>query len=462
MQPSPPPPYAVVAVAQPPPLAPGTLLGGRYRIAGHVGGGGFAHIYDAHDTVLGHRRAIKEAFARDPNTRWQFQLEAEFVLNARHPNLVRGYAVFEQGGRFYLVMDYVDGLTLEELAIRHIHASGQPVGEAQILDWIVPVCDAAHELHQQPTPIIHRDIKPANIKLNGQGTPLLIDLGLAKLYANGTQTIGAALAFTPGYAPPEQYQASGATDQRTDVYALGATLYFLLTGYQPTEAPARLAAHALPPPRALNPAVSAATEAALLRAMALDPAARQQSAAELTAELRQARAQLAGRAGTTAPEELLARPAGVRCASCDAPNPLEARHCSRCGQPIARLPYGPREPHGARALTGMPAVRLPAPLGALRALPAALSRALAARPLAEPGEAQAAIAAVLALVLFSLSVLAVFSGWALLLVVPALGCAAFSFTRQSVKSPPELRVLTVLTMLLSIGWALAWLLAHRR
>ena len=121
---------------------------------------------------------------------------------------------------------------------------------------------------------------------------MLIDLGLAKLYVQGTQTIGAALAFTPGYAPPEQYQAAGATDQRTDVYGLGATLFYLLTGYQPTEAPARLSATALPRLLQLNPVLNERTEAAVLKAMALDPRERQQSVGELQADLREARATL--------------------------------------------------------------------------------------------------------------------------------------------------------------------------
>jgi hypothetical protein len=347
---------------QPPALPPGTLLAGRYLIQGYISGGGFGHIYKAHDTVLGHRRAVKEAFYRDVQTQQQFRLEAEFILNARHPNLVRGYAVFEQAGRFYLVMDYVDGQTVEEIAIQHIRRTGRPLPEAQVLDWVLPICDAAHALHSQPTPIIHRDVKPANIKVTRQGIPVLIDLGLAKLYSQGTQTIGAALAFTPGYAPPEQYQASGRTDQRTDVYGLGATLFFLLTGYQPTEAPARLGSHALPSPRALNPAISPLTEAAVLRAMMLDPLGRQQSAHDLYLELQAARMALAavtaqaGARSSAPPRRLLS------CARCGTANPEAARYCMRCGEPLtgeqaaAVAEGGVRllRPEAAAALAGEP------------------------------------------------------------------------------------------------------------
>lgn len=317
--------------AQPPALSPGTVLGGRYLIQGYIGGGGFGHIYKAHDKVLGHRRAIKEAFYRDPQTAQQFRLEAEFILNARHPNLVRGYAVFEQAGRFYLVMDYVDGQTVEEIAIRHIRSTGHALAERQVLDWVIPVCEAVHALHSQPTPIIHRDVKPANIKITRKGIPILIDLGLAKLFSHGTQTIGAALAFTPGYAPPEQYQATGATDQRTDVYGMGATLFYLLTGYQPTESPARLRAHALPAPRTLNHHVSAPTEAAVLRAMTMDPAGRQQTMLELLHDLQIARVALDQ--ATNFPEAVLGERM-VPCTRCGTANPLPARFCMRCGDPV--------------------------------------------------------------------------------------------------------------------------------
>jgi Protein kinase domain len=314
----------------PPPLPPGTILFDRYLIQGYIGGGGFSHIYKALDNALGFRRAIKEAFYHDPLTRRQFHLEAEFLLNIHHPNLVGGYAVFEQAGRLYLVMDYVDGHTLEEIAIDHIRRTGWPLPEARILDWVIPICGALHALHSTPVPVIHRDVKPANVKVNRVGVPVLIDLGLAKLYARGTQTIGAALAFTPGYAPPEQYQASGATDARTDVYGMGASLFYLLTGYQPTEAPARIGSLAAPPLRQLNPHLSQLTERTVLRAMELLPANRQQSALELERDLRFARAAL-----PDAPVQAGAQALPRACQSCGALNPSIARHCMQCGTRLA-------------------------------------------------------------------------------------------------------------------------------
>ena len=445
------------AIPQPPALAPGTLLAqGRYLIQGYIGGGGFGHIYRAQDTMLRHYRAVKEAFSSDLHARRQFQLEAEFLLNVRHPNLVSAYAVFEENNRLYLVMDYVDGLTLEDIAINHIRQTGRPLGEAQALDWMIPICHAATALHQQPAPIIHRDIKPANIKLSAStGEPVLMDLGLAKLYERGHQTIGAALAFTPGYAPPEQYQAAGATDQRTDVYGLGASLYYLLTGYQPTEAPARLSAQALRAPSTLNPALSKKTNAAVLRAMELDPAARQQTAAELAEALTTARRALT-KPGAFSGPRIVHRDLQLRrsdsgswfCTVCGVRNHSDTQFCQQCGQTIpvegvalAEATPNPSEgapttpaPHRAvlprrqPVAIGAPVVPSDAPFdvpGSTGLPPVAPTAARMpwSRTLRAPAsqrEAWGSIFAFLAVVCVTLSLTGIFIRPMLLFVVPAL------------------------------------------
>lgn len=349
---------------QPPALPPGSMLLDRYLIQGYINGGGFGHIYKAQDTALGYRRAIKEAFYQDAYTRRQFQLEAEFLLNTRHANLVSAYAVFEQMGRLYLVMDFVSGRTLEEIAIDHIRRTGRTLPEAYVLDVVIPICGALHALHSAPVPVIHRDVKPANIKMSTQGAPILIDLGLAKLYAPGTQTIGAALAFTPGYAPPEQYRASGATDARTDVYGMGATLFYLLTGYQPTEAPARLGAQAIPAVRQLNPAISEATESLVIRAMELESDRRQQSATALESDLRAARAALGTRTSSqptsqaTLVYDETRQAATLICQQCGGENPPVARHCMRCGWRLvedAQTPAMTADGNMAALAVGQPA-----------------------------------------------------------------------------------------------------------
>jgi len=468
MFPQPPTPFAQQPIPagspqQPPPLPPGAVLRSRYRIESYIGGGGFAHIYRARDLSMGYTRAIKEAFYRDPATQRQFSVEAEILLNTSHPNLVKAYAHFEQGARLYLVMDYVEGQTLEDIAIEYIRGTQRALPETQVLDWIIPVCEAAQALHAQPVPIIHRDVKPANIKLSRQGNiPVLMDLGLAKLYFRGSHTIGAALAFTPGYAPPEQYQAQGMTDQRTDVYGLGATLYFLLTGYQPVEAPARLSNRALPAPRTLNMLLSEETEAAVLRAMALDPMYRQPSAHVLGMELRSARTRLDDTLSQMGAARTSGGPPPLRaCVRCAHMNPANARFCIDCGaaltlniarnapedmtqdggdtsnQNVAAFPIAPPPKPAAAEITGAPfASRAPA----VRAQPLSRAEVGAAAEMAlgetdaygitmDLGEAQASMAAVLALLCVVVSLLGGFAPvlLPLCLVGLALGHSVLGF-----------------------------------
>jgi hypothetical protein len=429
------------------------VLRSRYRIEAYIGGGGFAHIYRARDLNMGYTRAIKEAFYRDAATQRQFEVEAEILINAVHPNLVRAYTYFEQGTRLYLVMDYVEGQTLEDIAIEYIRRTQRALPEAQVLDWMISICEAAQALHAQPVPIIHRDIKPANIKLSRQGNiPVLMDLGLAKLYFRGSHTIGAALAFTPGYAPPEQYQAQGMTDQRTDVYGLGATLYFLLTGYQPVEAPARLSSRALPSPRSLNLLLSDEAEAATLRAMTLDPTYRQPSADRLGMELRAARSRL----GDTLSQPSLARMSGGppplrACSHCSHMNPPVAQFCMRCGASltldvipgaiqdtaaasaqmaaIQRMtpPPQPEIAEITNSILAQPAPQqapsVPTPSAEVVAASYAEAGTWTAAATLEPGEAQGSITAVLALLCVMVSLLAAFAPFLLVLCLIGLALA---------------------------------------
>ena len=493
------PEQSAAPIPQPPALAPGTSLAqGRYLIQGYIGGGGFGHIYRAQDTMLHHYRALKEAFSSDLHARRQFRLEAEFLLNVRHLNLVSAYAVFEENSRLYLVMDYIDGQTLEDIAINHIRKTGRPLGETQVLDWIIPICDAASALHQQPVPIIHRDIKPANIKLSiSTGEPVLMDLGLAKLYARGTQTIGAALAFTPGYAPPEQYQAVGATDQRTDVYGLGATLYYLLTGYQPTEAPARLSAHALRAPLVLNPMLSKRTNDVVLRAMELDPAARQQTARELSDELTEARRALTPRGAMSGtpirrqsnmPAQARVQSSGWLCVLCGARNRTEARFCQRCGQPLEeqdmvardadvpdlapedstpttpaphRVVLAPPQPQSQPSPDGETPREISFALTASSGLPPVSptpERMPWSRHLTMPtsqNEAWVSIFAFLAIVCAAMSLVALFALPALLFTIPAIILGYWSMRQRQI--PSEFRWLGIGAFVVGVLWLAFWI-----
>jgi serine/threonine protein kinase len=137
--------------------------------------------------------------------------------------------------------------------------------------------DALVYLHNQQPPVVHRDIKPANIRITPDGRAMLVDFGLVKMNDSGTNTTMGARAITPGYAPPEQYGRDSA-DPRTDVYALGATIYHILTGRDPIESVQRMAGEQLPSVQAVNPKVTAPVSQAIERAMALEPGQRFQTA----------------------------------------------------------------------------------------------------------------------------------------------------------------------------------------
>jgi serine/threonine protein kinase/roadblock/LC7 domain-containing protein len=259
------------------PLSVGQLIhNDRYRIVGLLGQGGMGAVYRAWHMSLGIPVAIKENLEASPESQKQFVREAQILAKITHPNLPRVIDYFFLPGQGqYLVMDFVEGEDLEQMVERL-----GPVPEAQALTWMAQICDALGYLHNQPSPVIHRDIKPANIKINPQGKAMLVDFGLAKMYSPNMATTLGAKGVTPGFSPPEQY--SGGTDIRSDIYALGATIYFLLTGQAPAESVLRLAeVKTLTLPRKINPHISPSVEQAVLRALELDMPRRFQQAKEL-------------------------------------------------------------------------------------------------------------------------------------------------------------------------------------
>lgn len=257
-------------------LSPGQTLNNRYRIVNLLGQGGFGAVYKAWDTNLGEPVALKESFETSPAAQKQFQLEAKLLFKLHHNNLPRVHDFFMVSGQgMYLVMDYIEGEDLDNM----LKKAGGVLREAQVLPWIGQVCDALSYLHSQNPPVIHRDIKPANIKITPEGRAMLVDFGIAKIYDPTLNTTAGARAVTPGYSPQEQY-GMGSTDSRTDIYALGATLYHLLTGLQPPESIQRNIDDTLVAPRMVNPAISSQTERALITALRLHPKQRFQSAAE--------------------------------------------------------------------------------------------------------------------------------------------------------------------------------------
>lgn len=248
-------------------LQPDTILRGRYRIEGQLGKGGMGTVYLAFDQALNIRVAVKENLNLSPQSERQFRREAELLANLRHPNLPRVTDHFILEEQQYLVMDYVGGEDLQSRAERQAPALDE------VLSWADSVCDGLTYLHTRKPPVIHRDIKPANIKLQPDGTIMLVDFGIAKEFDQAVTTTGAR-GLTPGFSPPEQYGAQR-TDARSDQFSLGATLYALLTGKRPTDSIERTIKKVeLTPPSALNPAIPEYIDAALKRALALDQDAR--------------------------------------------------------------------------------------------------------------------------------------------------------------------------------------------
>lgn len=264
-------------------LTAGQVLKERYRIVELLGEGGFGAVYRAWDIILKGPCAVKESFDTSPAAQSQFSREASMLFNLRHPNLPRVFDSFSIPGQGqYLVMDYIEGEDLDHWMER----AGGALNEAQVLPWIIQICDALTFMHAQAPPVIHRDIKPANIRITPQGQAILVDFGIAKLHDPHMKTTAGARAVTPGFSPPEQY-GQGATDAQSDVYALGATLYALLTGQMPPDSVDLLAGNATPPApvRVQNPAISPTLSAVIEHAMQLNKAQRFRSATEFKAAL---------------------------------------------------------------------------------------------------------------------------------------------------------------------------------
>ena len=251
-------------------LDPGELLNNRYKIVAQLGQGGFATVYRGEDTILKTNCAIKENLDYWEEAQRQFEREALILAGLRHPSLPRVTDYFIMPGQGqYLVMDFVEGYDLQTILDR----VGKPLAEKQVLTWIDQICDALAYLHSQNPPIIHRDVKPANIKITPSGKAMLVDFGIAKTVEVNIKTTIGAQAVTPGYSPIEQYgQDAGKhvrTDTRADIYALGATLYTILTTHVPPESVARVMGTPLPAPRQLNSKIPTHLEQVILHAMEL-------------------------------------------------------------------------------------------------------------------------------------------------------------------------------------------------
>jgi predicted Ser/Thr protein kinase len=259
------------------------VLNGRYHVLRPVGRGGMGAVYEAIDLRLRNTVAVKKMTAKGADARRAFEREGRLLAALRHRALPVVIDYFIEDELCFLVMQFIEGEDLAALVRRQ-----RACAEKDVRQWAAEVLAALVYLHGLDSPVIHRDIKPANIKLTPRGDVVLLDFGLAKGQPD-TDTRSpdeqSIYGFTPNYAPPEQLQFQR-TDARSDLYALGATLYHLVTGAAPPSAVDRSAAIGLGRQDPLSDATSAATVsepfgALLRRAMAIDPAARFASAADM-------------------------------------------------------------------------------------------------------------------------------------------------------------------------------------
>lgn len=272
------------------PVSLSEVVHNRYRVDALIGQGGMGAVYRAWDSVLKNTVALKENLDTSEAAQKQFSEEALILARLNHPGLPRVIDYFSIPGQGeYLVMDYVEGSDLEEI-LEHKRMAQQSTGgafkqldEAQVIPWMVEVLDTLEYLHHQQPPVIHRDIKPGNIKITSDSRVVLVDFGIAKRYSMAHSTLTGAHAISPGYSPPEQY-GNSTTDPRSDLYALGATLYHLLTGQKPPESVQRMTGSVrMISPRLLNPLISEDLERVIIKSMAIPMDNRFQSATQLKA-----------------------------------------------------------------------------------------------------------------------------------------------------------------------------------
>ena len=214
----------------------GTILQNRYLIEKQIGEGGMGAVYLAVDQKFGSKVAIKETFYQEDGMGEAFEREARLLNGLHHPILPHVSDFFVENGRHFLLMEFIEGEDLSEILVRE---GAFPF--ENVLRWTNELLDALDYLHSHEPPIIHRDIKPNNLKLTLRGNIVLLDFGLAKLNTNKTMGMKSVFGYSRRYSPLEQIQGTG-TDARSDIFALGATVYHLLTGKPPVDVLARASA----------------------------------------------------------------------------------------------------------------------------------------------------------------------------------------------------------------------------
>lgn len=254
--------------------AQGEIIDDKYEILKQIGKGGMSTVYLAMDRRRNKQWAVKEIRRAaggkvHENMVNSLLAEANLMRRLEHPALPGIEDIIEQGERIFIVMDYIEGESLDKI-LREYGAQPQEL----VIDWAKQLCDALEYLHSRKPPVIYRDMKPANIMQNPEGNLKLIDFGIAREYKEKNPSDTVVLG-TKGYAPPEQH-GSQQTDARSDIYALGMTMHHLLTGADPGAAD-----YVYAPVRQWNPELSGGLERIIDKCTAFDPESRYQNCNEL-------------------------------------------------------------------------------------------------------------------------------------------------------------------------------------
>lgn len=252
----------------------GELIDGKYKILNTIGQGGMSVVYLAMNEKANKQWAIKEVRKDGIQdfeiVRQGLVTEIEMLKRFSHPNLPTIVDVIEDENRLLIVMDYIQGNPLSKALEEY---GAQP--QENVIIWAKQLCDVLSYLHTRTPPIIYRDMKPQNVMLKPDGNISLIDFGTAREFKEKNLADTTCLG-TRGYAAPEQFGGMGQTDERTDIYCLGATIYHLVTGQNPCEPP-----YEILPIRQINPALSSGLEKILVKCTKQNPDERYPSCAEL-------------------------------------------------------------------------------------------------------------------------------------------------------------------------------------
>jgi serine/threonine-protein kinase len=269
----------------------GQTVGSKYKIRNALGHGGMAEVYSAFQVGLDRMVAIKVVhsfLARDPNFLARFQREAQAVAELRHPNIVQVHDFNVHSGRPYMVLEYIDGVTLGS-------AMDSRMRENRALDlsetiWLMQgLCSAVNYAHSQE--IVHRDITPSNVMLTTDGRVVLTDFGLARIIGGMKLTATGQITGTPEYMSPEQAHGQPG-DQRSDIYALGIVLYECLTGNAPFKGDSPVSVllkhveNPIPLVRNIRDDLPAPFDQIIAKGLAKDPEQRYQTGEELWVALR--------------------------------------------------------------------------------------------------------------------------------------------------------------------------------